>query len=800
VSASPHPTAWLDWGVATVADLRERLRRPLERELQTGCRDTVVVGGLERLVATVGRPFRDLTAVLGGYADLDPETRRERVERALAMLDASQPRSGDGAAASAARRPPSVPEPGAAAAGELLDAPLASRRVDIGAHAPRKLRELGLETYRDLLEHAPRRWEDRRTLPSFEAIEALEQATVSGVVRGRKAIPTRRGLSVLRVVLEDSDGRRLAAVWFNQPWLEQQLFPGQRLIVTGRVRRRGAQLELHVTGHEVDDGGPSLSTGRIVGIYPTVHGTSQAYLRQALDTLLRAVPVVPDPLPARLRRELELVDVDRAWRDLHQPPDEAALAAARARLVFEEYLLLELRVLLQREGDALGRSLAVPDADLERFGAALPFALTAAQERAIAAIRADMASERQMARLLQGDVGSGKTAVAAAAVWMAVRSGAQAALMAPTEILARQHFINLQTLLWPLGVRCDLLIGNGGSAARREARARVAAGATDLAVGTHALIQEGVRFADLGLAVIDEEHRFGVEQRRALISGAPDVLVMSATPIPRSLALTAYGDLDLTVIDELPPGRTPVATQLRRAGERTAVYREALQDVRNGHQVYVVAPLIDDSEALDEVVSATRLADDLRAIWGDEVRLGLLHGRMAGPEKEAVMNAFRAHQLDVLVSTTVIEVGVDIPNASVMLVENAERFGLAQLHQLRGRVGRGSAASRCVLIAGDASRATMQRLRVVERHADGFVIAEKDLELRGPGELRGTRQSGLPDLRFGDLARDVEVIERARETAQRILAADPRLEATWASGLRAALVRQQRAAGFRETL
>jgi ATP-dependent DNA helicase RecG len=784
------------------------LRRPLERELQSGCHDAVVVGGLERLVARVGRPFADVAAALDGYGALDPGTRRTRLERALALLadgeateDAARGVRRAAAAGTAARRDPEAADAAPALEAEgVLERPLAERAIDVGAHAPRKLEEIGLRTYRDLLEHVPRRWEDRRALPSFEAVGGLEQATVAGVVRGRKALPTRRGLSVLRVLLEDATGARLTAIWFNQPWLEQQLFPGKRLIVTGRVKARGGAVELQVTGHEVDDDGPSLSTGRIVAVYPTSQGTSQAYLRQAVDKLLQGLGRLADPLPRRLLRELGLVDLDRAWRDLHQPRDEEALAAARARLTFDEYLLLELRVLLQREGEGVGRSHGVPDDELGRFLSALPFALTGAQERAIATIRHDLAEGRQMARLLQGDVGSGKTAVAAAAVWIVVRSGAQAALMAPTEILARQHFINLQALLWPLGVRCDLLLGTSGAAERRAARARIAAGETDLVVGTHALIQEGVTFVDLGLAVIDEEHRFGVEQRRRLIAGAPDVLVMSATPIPRSLALTAYGDLDLTVIDELPPGRTPITTVLRRARDRTAVYREALDDVRAGHQVYVVAPLIEDSEALDEVVSATQLADDLRAIWGDAVRLGLLHGRMPGPDKEAVMESFRRGDLDVLVSTTVIEVGVDIPNATVMLVENAERFGLAQLHQLRGRVGRGSAASRCVLIAGDASRTTMQRLRVVERHADGFVIAEKDLELRGPGELRGTRQSGLADLRFGDLAQDVAIIERAREIALRILAADPRLEAPWSAGLRAELVRRQRAAGFRETL
>ncbi len=788
--------------MATVADLRTRLRRPLERELQSGCHDAVVVGGLERLVERVGRPFADVAAALDGYATLDRERRRERVERALALLAEA-----DGAAAAMSaergltrrRAHARAPDEGPSL-DDRLERPLEERALDVGAHAPRKLAEIGMRTYRDLLEHVPRRWEDRRALPSFAAITALEHATVAGVVRGRKALPTRRGLSILRVLMEDGVGGRLTAIWFNQPWLEGQIFPGKRLIVTGRVKLRGAQLELQVTGHEVDDEGPSLSTGRIVAVYPTVQGTSQAYLRGSVDKLLSALGPLVDPLPRRLLRELDLVSIDRAWRDLHQPPDEEALRAARARLRFDEYLLLELRVLLQREGGGAGRQHEVPDADMMRFAEALPFELTGAQARAIEVIRHDMASDRQMARLLQGDVGSGKTAVAAAAVWIAVRSGRQTAVMAPTEILARQHFINLQALLWPLGVRCDLLLGTGPAPVRREARARIASGESDLVIGTHALIQDGVEFVDLGLAVIDEEHRFGVEQRRRLIAGSPDVLVMSATPIPRSLALTAYGDLDLTVIDELPPGRTPVATTLRRATERTAVYREALADVRAGHQVYVVAPLIDDSEALEEVQSATRLADDLRAIWGDAVRLGLLHGRMPGPEKEGVMEAFRAGALDVLVSTTVIEVGVDIPNATVMLVENAERFGLAQLHQLRGRVGRGSAASRCVLIAGDASRATMQRLKIVERHADGFVIAEQDLALRGPGELRGTRQSGLADLRFGDLAHDVATIERAREIATRMLAADPRLEAPWSAGIRRELRRQQRAAGFRETL
>ena len=836
--------------MATVAELRDRLRRPLRRELEAGCHDDVVVGGLERLIATVAQPFPDVRALLDGYRGWPPARRSEALRAALAVLGAPAASIGPvtpGEPTAAAARPrrgdeAAPPRSGADADGprDWLDAPIADRAVDLGAHAARKLAEVGVHSYRDLLHHAPRRWEDRRALPGFAAIGGLDKATVVGTVLGRKLVPTRRGGGVLRAVLEDGAGERLTAVWFQQPWVERQLFPRQRLIVTGRVRRRGRSTELHVEGFEVDDEGPSLSTGRIVAVYPSTQGLAQAYIRRAVDRTLRALSHPPDPLPARLRAELDLVDVGRAWCDVHQPPDEHALQRSLRRLKFDEFLLLELRLLLRRDVGR-GRSFASDPADEAAFLAALPFDLTRAQARALDEVRGDLARPRQMARLLMGDVGSGKTAVAAGALWTVVGGGGpaphqgapprrgggggwgaagggapggagggaaargggapHAAIMAPTELLARQHFDSLTALLWPLGVRVDLLVGGMAPRERAEARARLAAGATDVAVGTHALIQEGVAFRDLGLAVIDEEHRFGVEQRRRLIRGAPDVLVMTATPIPRSLALTLYGDLDVSRLDERPPGRAPVETRLVRARERAAVYRALWAELRvTGRQAYVVAPLVEDSEALDEVVSATTLLADLRALWPAEARLGLVHGRQTPAEKDAVMRTFRDHEIDVLVATTVVEVGVDVPNATVMVVENAERFGLAQLHQLRGRVGRGDAPGRCVLVAGEASRTTMERLRVVERHTDGFLIAERDLELRGPGEMRGTRQSGVPDLAFGDLVTDVEVIERAREVAQRMLTASPDLSAPWAGLLREELRRRERAVGFRETL
>jgi ATP-dependent DNA helicase RecG len=360
--------------------------------------------------------------------------------------------------------------------------------------------------------------------------------------------------------------------------------------------------------------------------------------------------------------------------------------------------------------------------------------------------------------------------------------------------------VNLQRYLFPLGVKTELLTGSMTAGDRRTARARLLSGEADLAVGTHALIQEGVEFRDLGLAVIDEEHRFGVTQRRGLLKSSPDVLVMSATPIPRSLALTTYGDLELTVIKGLPPGRKPVKTSLVSANKRLDVYRFAWQQIREGRQVYVVTPLIEESEALDEVLAATRLVEDLRQMLPEAARIGMLHGRMSVPEKDEAMEAFRRHDLDLLVSTTVIEVGVDVANATVMIIENAERFGLAQLHQLRGRVGRGAHESHCILVAGDASRKTRERLNIVVKHADGFAIAEMDLRLRGPGDLRGTRQSGLPELSIGDIVNDVEIIEEARGLALKMLDADPDLTASWAERLREELRRRSQAVMVREVI
>ena len=792
--------------VVSAEQLRQRLRRPLEQELRNGCQDDVVVGGIEKLVTTLGRPFADIQTIIAGYSNDTPEQRQNKLQQALELLgeqdevEAEQVKVRQEVQAQRELAAAEKARADARVDASVLDDALTDKTVELGAQAPKKLASVGIASYRDLLYFFPRRYEDRRALPHFGALKDQESVTVMGTITGRKAMKTRRGMVVLRAFLEDQYGGRVNAVWFNQPWLEKQLFPGQRLLVAGKIKRQGRQVDIQVTHHEIDDDSESLSAGRIVGIYPGTQGLSQAYIRRSVHRLLNALGVLPDHLPRSILERFSLVSLDEALREIHFPTSEQALQRAIARLKFDEFLFLELRVLLNRDSSLVGKQFRVHDKVLASFMEMLPFEMTNAQQRALREILEDMRNPRQMARLLQGDVGSGKTAVAAAAMFVAVKNGFQAALMAPTEILARQHYLNLREYLFPLGVTTELLTGTMSVKERREVLAKLASSDVDVLVGTHALIQEGVSFRDLGLAVIDEEHRFGVEQRRKLLGNTPDVLVMSATPIPRSLALTYYGDLELSIIDELPPGRQPVKTRLVNDSKRRDVYRFAYGEIKKGRQVYMVTPLIEDSEALDNIVSSTQMYEDLQQIMPADTRIDLLHGKMSGSEKDEVMERFRRHEFDLLVSTTVIEVGVDIPNASLIIIENAERFGLSQLHQLRGRVGRGQYESFCVLIAGDRSKKTQHRLEVIEKYTDGFIIAEKDLELRGPGEIRGTRQSGMPDLVLGDLAQDGDIIEKSRDLAKRMLEADPNLDAGWAVRLKTELKRRSHAVGFREII
>jgi len=647
--------------------------------------------------------------------------------------------------------------------------------------------KLGIFTAQDLLWHFPRRYEDRRSMRRIAQLHAGETACFRGKVRVADNMRTpRSGTLLTRVAVDDGSGIAYL-VWFNQWYLKNKFAKllGKDIVVYGTAQfgSRGIEFTNPEWEEISDDGGDTLSSNRIVPVYPLTEGLFQGRVRRiiynALDTYL---PVVEDPLPEEIRKRRGLVDLATALRNIHFPPSEEAREEARLRLVYEEFFFLQLALALRRQNvtTALpGIAFDVTPECSKRLYEILPFELTNAQKRVIREIERDMARPIAMNRLVQGDVGSGKTLVALASMMVAIHNGYQAALMAPTEILAEQHYLVLTRWAEQLGLETALLTGSLTAKEKRAARERIASGQAHIAIGTHALIQEDVEFAKLGLVVVDEQHRFGVLQRAALRDKGlnPDVLVMTATPIPRTLALTVYGDLDLSVIDEMPPGRKPIKTHLKATSERPRVYDAARKLINEGRQVYIVCPLVEESEKL-QVKAATELAEHLQRDVFPDIALGLLHGQMKPAEKDDIMRRFRDGEIQVLVSTTVIEVGVDVPNACVMLIEDAERFGLAQLHQLRGRVGRGEHQSFCVLISDPNTDDARQRMDVMVRTCDGFEIAEEDLRIRGPGEFYGTRQSGVPSLRIANILRDVDILEMSREDAFELIKADPKLSAS----------------------
>lgn len=661
----------------------------------------------------------------------------------------------------------------------------------VGPARARDLARLGLRTVRDLLYYFPRRHEDRREFCPVARLRPGQVQTVRGVVAAVEERRPRPGLSLLRVAVSDRTGT-LWGIWFNQPFRKNQFRRGMTVIFSGRVERRFGEWRVENPEFEVDTGGDPIHVGRLVPVYPLKEGIFQRPLRAlAREVVEQFSPLVPELLPAPVREQAGVVPAGVAIRHMHFPPDEASLEAARSRLAFEELFLLQLAVALQRRQVVERPGIShPPDGELlDRFLRRLPFALTAAQQRVYGEIRADMESPRPMNRLLQGDVGSGKTLVAAMAALKAAGAGFQCAFMVPTEILAEQHYQNLAPLLEPLGIRVGLLTGSVTGGERGRLLDAMGAGEPGVYVGTHALIGGEVALPRLSLAITDEQHRFGVRQRAMLQEKgcAADVLVMTATPIPRTLALTVFGDLDLSVIDALPPGRRPVETHWLPSARRREAYAFVRREVARGNQAYVVCPLVEESDKL-EAEAATRLAADLEAGELRGLKVGLVHGRLPAREREQVMTRFRAGELQVLVATTVIEVGVDVPAATVMVVEGAERFGLAQLHQLRGRVGRGSQPSYCLLIGDPASDEARMRLQAMERTTDGFQIAEEDLRLRGPGEFFGLRQHGLPDFKVANPLHDLPLLERARAAAASLVAADPGLRSPEHRLLRQALV------------
>src|SRR5262245_39619421 len=651
----------------------------------------------------------------------------------------------------------------------------------VGPQRAALLAKKGLHTVEDALFFLPLRHEDRTRLTPFQKLQPGQAQTCAGVIVGLSPPPPGRPRVPFSAVLRDESGFATAS-WFGAAYLGRVLKRGQRLVLHGRVGRFRGVITLQHPDFEIveKDDDDRLHTGRLVPVYSTTEGLTQRPLRRLMWSLVeRFAADIPEILPEPVRRRRHLVALPSAIRDGHFPETEEAQAAARRRLAFDDFLFLQLglAILKSRTARAPGIAMNPPGALVARLRASLPWSLTRAQERVWDEIRRDMAAPAPMHRLLQGDVGSGKTVVAALGVLTAVEAGYQAAVMAPTEILAEQHFMTLRQLLEPLGVTVTLLTSSVKSRVRVSRVADAAAGQVDCVIGTHALVQETVEFRRLGLVVVDEQHRFGVAQRAQLKAKGehPDLLVMTATPIPRTLALTLYGDLDVSVLDELPPGRRPVKTVARTESKRSDIYKFLREQVGEGRQIYIVYPLVEESEAVD-LKAATDMARHLASDVFPDLSVGLLHGRLGIDEKEAIMRRFKAGEIHLLVSTTVIEVGIDVPNASVMLIEHAERFGLSQLHQLRGRVGRGPWKSYCILLhAGHLTDEARQRIDALVATQDGFRIAEVDLQLRGPGEFFGTRQSGLPQFRVADLFRDAPLLEEARREAGALVAVDPEL-------------------------
>lgn len=634
--------------------------------------------------------------------------------------------------------------------------------------------KLGVETVGDLLHHFPRSYIDLSNPHTIRDAPYQEPCAVKALLtRIGKEQRIRKGLSLWKLRAEDETGTPLDITLFNVKYTVEQLVPDRYYIFYGHVT--GTLLRREMSAPEIypADGGQP-----ILPVYPLTAGLTTRMLRCHMAQALRELKNLPDPLPEHLRRELDLPELNRALRDIHFPQDLGQATQARRRFIFQELLVLCCALGSLRSQKTQAIISPMHPVDLQPFYDSLPFSPTGAQKRCIAECAADLIRDVPMNRLIQGDVGSGKTLIAAACAYILSKNGRQTAMMVPTEILAEQHLVTMSRFLEPLGLKVELLTGSTKAAQRRKVLDALALGQIDLLIGTHALLSEGVEFFDLGLVITDEQHRFGVKQRATLSQKGKDchVLVMSATPIPRTLSLIIYGDLSLSILDEKPPGRQPVETVLIDSSKRTRAMGFIRKHLDEGKQAYIVCPLIEQGEMNTELRSAVEYARNLSERELKGYRVGLLHGRMSPREKDSVMRRFKSGELQVLVSTTVVEVGVDVPGATIIMIENAERFGLSQLHQLRGRVGRAQEKSWCILVSDVKSGKTAQRLQVMKREHDGFAIAEQDLALRGPGDFFGYRQHGLPALKVADLADDMELMEQARQAALRLLEKDPALE------------------------
>lgn len=647
----------------------------------------------------------------------------------------------------------------------------------IGPKRANKLSKLGIFTVSDLLFYFPRQYEDRNNLRKIFELKDEEKVTIRAIVSSIETSNVRKGLVITKVGVRDETGfARL--VFFNQEYISSTLKKGDTVFVFGKVKKTSYGIEMSSCEVEQMSNNPKNTCG-IMPIYPLTYGLTNKELINIVKTVFSNEQIyIKEYLPNKIIQKYKLCSIDFAVKNIHSPTNRESLKVALYRLVFEEFLMLQLGLFLFKNGVTEKSGVKFEkEQNLVEILNSLPFKLTNAQNRALNEIIDDMNCEKVMNRLVQGDVGSGKTVVALLALANCVLNGYQGALMAPTEILAEQHFISLNETLSPFGINVGLLVGSLTKKQKENVLQRVKDNEIDILIGTHALIEDKVEFNNLGIVITDEQHRFGVRQRNKLSEKGynPDILVMTATPIPRTLALILYGDLDISIIDELPPGRQPIETLAVYKDKREKAYNSLVRsEVQKGRQVYIVCPLVEESEAI-EAKAAVDLVEELKSEFFSDLRLGLLHGKMKPSEKDETMKKFKNKELDILVSTTVIEVGVNVPNATLMIIENAERFGLAQLHQLRGRVGRGSHKSYCILIYSSKSEVCSQRMSIMEETTDGFKISEKDLEIRGPGEFFGTRQHGLPELKVANIFKHMKILKIAQQEARYIISEDPKL-------------------------
>lgn len=647
----------------------------------------------------------------------------------------------------------------------------------IGPKKAAKLNKLNIFTIKDLLYYFPRAYEDRSNVKKIYQLEHDEKACTKGIISDIKTHEARNKIKVTKFIIRD-ESRFLSLVFFNQEYLTKVFKKGDSVIAYGKVKKEGGFLEMNSPQIEHFTNAPT-STCKLIPVYPLTYGvTSKDIISTIKSIYTNEKVIIQEYLPQEIINKYKLCSIDFAVKNLHMPQDKQSLKIALYRMIFEEFLILQIGLFYFKSGidDSEGIKFEKKE-KLNDIIKSLPFNLTNAQNRALSEVIEDMTSDNVMNRLVQGDVGSGKTIVAVLVLALSVLNGYQGALMAPTEILARQHYISLNETLSPFDIKVDLLVGSLTKKQKEKVLERIKNHEVDILIGTHALIEDNVEFNNLGIVVTDEQHRFGVIQRAKLSSKGsnPDILVMTATPIPRTLALILYGDLDISIIDELPPGRQPIDTRAFESKKRDFIYTNFIRDeITKGRQVYVVCPLVKESEAI-EAKAAEDLRDELKEKYFSDLNVEVLHGKMKPSLKDKIMNDFKNNKIQILVSTTVIEVGVNVPNATLMIIENAERFGLAQLHQLRGRVGRGSHKSHCILIYSSKTNVCKERMEIMEETNDGFRISEKDLEIRGPGEFFGTRQHGIPELKVANIFKHIKVLKLAQEESKNIFREDKNL-------------------------